>query len=152
MPLSRLGSLKSGTPRSFNTRLLRAKRTRQPSGGGSRETDCDEGAALKRSGRVREPEEATESILAHAPIPFAASAGFVDLTGVDPQVDEVSSTRARPVASAALHPCGAACRLAVSLRSAPLFIPPSSGSAVSLRLHDAAVAARQSNSRASRAA
>jgi hypothetical protein len=121
MPLARLGSLKSGTPLSFNTRLLRAKRTRQPSGGGSREADCDEGAALKRSGRVKEPEEATESILAHAPIPFAASAGFVDLTGVDPQVDEVSPTRAGPVASAALHPCGAACRLAVSLRSAPLF-------------------------------
>tara|TARA_R110002124_G_scaffold156200_1_gene323379 strand:+ start:1010 stop:1153 length:144 start_codon:yes stop_codon:yes gene_type:complete len=33
----------------------------EPSGGGSRETDCDEGAALERSGRVKEPEEATES-------------------------------------------------------------------------------------------
>ena len=38
--------------------------TREPSGGGSRETDCDEGAALKRSGRVKEPEEATESTFA----------------------------------------------------------------------------------------
>ena len=35
----------------------------EPSGGGSREIDCDEGAALERSGRVKEPEEATESIL-----------------------------------------------------------------------------------------
>ena len=34
---------------------------REPSGGGSRETDCDEGAALKRSGRVSEPEAANES-------------------------------------------------------------------------------------------
>jgi hypothetical protein len=33
----------------------------EPSGGGSRESDCDEGAALKFRGRVREPEEATES-------------------------------------------------------------------------------------------
>jgi hypothetical protein len=53
----------------------------QPSGGGSREIDCQERAALERSGRVKEPEEATESILAHAPISFAALAGFVDLTG-----------------------------------------------------------------------
>jgi hypothetical protein len=35
----------------------------EPSGGGSREIDCDKGAALERSGRVKEPEEATESIL-----------------------------------------------------------------------------------------
>ena len=34
----------------------------EPSGGGSRETDCDEGAALERSERVKEPEEATESM------------------------------------------------------------------------------------------
>jgi len=33
----------------------------EPSGSGSRETDRDVGVALKRSGRVREPEEATES-------------------------------------------------------------------------------------------
>jgi|GEM_PF-1405652 len=33
----------------------------EPSGGGSRETDPYEGAALEHSGRVREPEEATES-------------------------------------------------------------------------------------------
>jgi len=36
-------------------------RNDEPSGGGTRESDCDEGAALERSGRVREPEEATES-------------------------------------------------------------------------------------------
>jgi len=35
----------------------------------SRETDCDEGAALERSGRVKEPEEATESIASR---PFSA--------------------------------------------------------------------------------
>jgi hypothetical protein len=39
---------------------------REPSAGGRREIDCDEGAALKRSGRVKEPEEATESILFQA--------------------------------------------------------------------------------------
>ena len=33
----------------------------EPSGGGSRETDWSEATALKRSGRVKEPEEATES-------------------------------------------------------------------------------------------
>ena len=38
------------------------QRHHEPSGGGSRETDHDEGVALKRSGRMREPEEATESM------------------------------------------------------------------------------------------
>jgi len=42
--------------------MVEASGTIQPSGGGSRETDCEERAALERSGRVREPEEATESI------------------------------------------------------------------------------------------
>ena len=60
----------------------------QPSGGGSRETDCDEGAALERSGRVKEPEEATESIGAHAPVAFATSRGHVDLCGCSSQFDD----------------------------------------------------------------
>jgi hypothetical protein len=79
----------------------------QPSGGGSRETDCDEGAALERSRRVKEPEEATESIAAHAPVSFPASACHVNLIGIGSQFDEVAPAGARPVASAALHPCGA---------------------------------------------
>ncbi len=62
-----------------------------------------------------------KAVLTHAPIPFAASAGFVNLAGIHSQLDEVAPSGARPVASASLHPCGAACRLAVSLRSAPLF-------------------------------
>ena len=96
MPLARQGSLSSGTPRSFSTRLLSARRTRQPSGGGSRETDCDEGAALKRSGRVKELEEGTESILTHAPVSFAASAGFEHHTGTYSQLDEIAPASARP--------------------------------------------------------
>ncbi len=68
----------------------------QPSGGGSRETDCDEGAALERSGRVKEPEEATESIVAHAPIAFAASCGHVHLFGISSQFNEVAPAGARP--------------------------------------------------------
>ncbi len=59
----------------------------QPSGDGSRETDCDEGAALERSGRVKEPEEAAESIGAHAPVAFATSCGHVDLFGVSSQFE-----------------------------------------------------------------
>ena len=68
----------------------------QPSGGGSRETDCDEGAALERSGRVKEPEEATESIGAHAPIAFATSSSHVNLFGISSQFDEVPPSCARP--------------------------------------------------------
>ena len=55
--------LRMSTPRS--TRWV----AKEPSGGGSREIDCDEGAALERSGRVKEPEEATESILLEADHP-----------------------------------------------------------------------------------
>jgi hypothetical protein len=58
----------------------------QPSGGGSRETECDEGAALKRSGRVKEPEEATESIGAHAPVAFPASACHGTSLGLAPNL------------------------------------------------------------------
>lgn len=59
----------------------------QPSGGGSRETDYDEGAALEHSGRVKEPEEATESIGTHAPVAFATSCVHVDRFGVSSQFE-----------------------------------------------------------------
>ena len=39
-----------------------ARCTTQPNGGGGRETDCEEPAPMERRARVKEPEEATESI------------------------------------------------------------------------------------------
>ena len=69
---------------------------------------------------VKEP-GATESILTHAPIPFAAAAGTVHPAGIDSQPDEVTPPRPRSVASASLRPPGSLSAGSLRCASSPLF-------------------------------
>ena len=65
--------------------------------------------------------EAHQTILTHAPIPFAAAAGAVHPAGIDSQPDEIAPPRPRSVAFAALRPSDSLAAGCLRFAPAPLF-------------------------------